>query len=235
MLVNIGTNKNKQESLKWYAIAAEQGDIYAQYNLARTNALPIKWYSKIQDGIWIQDKFSLSCDIAVENIINDRTDDIHQQYLLGLNYFFNKNGIKQDVAKAAKLFEKAAMQGHTESQNNLGWCYSNGFGVEKSFKKAFYLWTLAAKQGDKDAQYNLGLCLYFGKGIEQNLKESCAWFEKAANQGHMQAQNNLGWCYEKGYGFKQNLQLAAKWYIKSANQGNIFAQYNIGRCFKNCS
>jgi len=43
--------------------------------------------------------------------------------------------------------QKAAEQGDSWAQNNIGVCYNNGTGVEKNFQTAVELYQKAAKQG----------------------------------------------------------------------------------------
>ena len=47
--------------------------------------------------------------------------------------FLNEGeGVEQNYKKAVFWYEKAANQGYTEAQHNIGLCYENGVGVEKT-------------------------------------------------------------------------------------------------------
>lgn len=62
--------------------------------------------------------------------------------------------IKKDLTKAAKWYQRAAEQGHTNAQINLGALYATGSGVPKNRIMA-YAWTyLAASNGSAMAQRN---------------------------------------------------------------------------------
>ena len=50
---------------------------------------------------------------------------------------------------------KAAEQGNATAQNNLGWCYKNGYGVTKNYYEAVKWYRKAAKQGNEIAKKNL--------------------------------------------------------------------------------
>lgn len=56
-------------------------------------------------------------------------------------------GKPEDVSKAFSWFKKAAQQGWSEAQFNLGTCYSFGFGIEKDIEKANSWFDKASKRG----------------------------------------------------------------------------------------
>ena len=146
---------------------------------------------------------------------------------IGKDYYLGNNGKSQDYAEAVKWYRKAAEQGNTNAQNNLGVCYETGQGVTKNLKEAIRWYMKAAEQGNMNAQNNLGLCYKSGQGVTKDLKEAVKWFCKAAEQGNANAQNNLGVCYENGQGVSQDYVEAIKWYKKAAEQGNRFAILNL--------
>jgi TPR repeat protein len=52
--------------------------------------------------------------------------------------------VTKDEAEAVKWFRKAAEQGFSFAQINLGHCYANGEGVAKDEVEAYAYWNLAA-------------------------------------------------------------------------------------------
>ena len=74
--------------------------------------------------------------------------DLGTAYELGI-------GVKQDISRAASLYQKAARQGYAGAQTNLGVLYGTGEGVKYDRKAAIYWLKKAAAQGDKIAQGNL--------------------------------------------------------------------------------
>ncbi len=75
---------------------------------------------------------------------------------------------------------KAAEQGLTDAQYNLGVMYDKGKGVTRNYAQAVAWYRKAAEQGIDRAQYNLGLMYYKGKGVTQDYKEAEAWYEERA-------------------------------------------------------
>ncbi|WP_297324841.1 tetratricopeptide repeat protein [Nitrosomonas sp.] len=99
--------------------------------------------------------------------------------------------LNNDPELAAGWFFRAAEQGFSDAQFNLGLMYANGEGVEKDMTQAVELFKKAAEQGHVDAQNNLGALYFTGEGVERDEKKAIGWFEKAAAQGNEDAQANL--------------------------------------------
>ena len=154
-------------------------------------------------------------------------------FTMGLNYYEGTNGVIKNYQKAAEYYIKAAEQGHSGAQNNLGYCYENGLGVKQSYTKAAKWYRKAAEQGDSCAQMNLGICYKVGRGVLGSYTNAVEWFHKAAEQGNSGAQVELGLCYYLGRGIEQNFEEAARWYRKAAEQGDSNAQNNLGLCYSN--
>ncbi|HLP97347.1 MAG TPA: tetratricopeptide repeat protein [Sideroxyarcus sp.] len=138
---------------------------------------------------------------------------------------------KGNYEEASHLYRKAAEQGHTSAQFNLGLMYIKGDGVIRDTRQALYWWQKAAEQGRADAQFNLGVAYESGDGIPRDAKQAVYWYQKAAEQGLDQAQFNLGVMYDSGEGVTRDAKQAVHWYEKSAEQGNTDAQFNLGMTF----
>ncbi len=82
-------------------------------------------------------------------------------------------GVAQDNNQALRWYRKAADQGHTSAQYNLGVMYREGKGVAQDDKQAARWYRKAADQGDADAQHNLDVMC--DEGVAHNteiLKQS---------------------------------------------------------------
>lgn len=142
-----------------------------------------------------------------------------------------KMGIRCDrdslFAEAAVWYERAAMQGLAEAQNNLGVMLKDGQGVERDEAKAVGWFRRAARQGNVLAQSNLGWMFHGGRGVEQNYDSARHWYHKAALQGHAAAQNNLGLLFRDGLGLPQDSDSARHWFTLAAKQGLRQAYHNL--------
>lgn len=64
-------------------------------------------------------------------------------------------GVPKDYAKAMSWFGKAAAQGSSDAENQLGWMYQFGQGVEPDDAKALTWYGLSADQGNIHGKNNL--------------------------------------------------------------------------------
>ncbi len=165
----IGVEQNKDEAIKWYNKAAENGHDLADYYLNNRKG----FYAQIEEILKKQPKSQSKMEksYTAEQIAELQkyadSGDEYSQYELGRCYFYGNN-VTQDYNKAAKLFSKLAQQGHTKAQNYLGGCYEKGLGVEQNDSKAIS-WFKNASKDNFVARYNLGLCYYYGKyGVPQD-------------------------------------------------------------------
>jgi TPR repeat protein len=60
-------------------------------------------------------------------------------------------GVKQDLAEAARWYRRAAQQGHVPAQYSLGLMYYNGQGVRQDNVQAHLWFSLAAEGGEMEA------------------------------------------------------------------------------------
>ena len=140
---------------------------------------------------------------------------------------------KKEYTQAVEWWIKAAEQGYSKAQYNLGRCHENGYGVPKSYKKAVKWYTKAAEQGHTDAQCELGGCYHMGRGVRKSFKKAVEWYTKAAEQGDASALLCIGHCYEEGgFGIQQSDKKAVECFTKAAEQGNVYAQFFLGLHYK---
>jgi TPR repeat protein len=71
--------------------------------------------------------------------------------------FDQGQGVAQNDAEAARWYRKAADQGISEAQYNLGNMFAQGRGVAQSDAVATMWFRKAADQGHAHAQHNLGI------------------------------------------------------------------------------
>jgi TPR repeat protein len=207
------------EAVRWYRLAADQGDAWAQYNLGlmyangrgvpQNDAEAIRWYRLAADQGYAWAQFNLG------------------------NKYAKGQGVPQNDAEAARWYRLAADQGYADAQSDLGNMYANGEGVPQNDVEAVRWFRLAADQGNAVAQYNLGIAFGNGRGVPQNYAEAVRWYRLAADQGYASAQSNLGLMYANGRGVPQNDAEAVRWYRLAAGQGYALAQFNLGLRYAN--
>lgn len=117
----------------------------------------------------------------------------------------------EPVQPAFEEIVKAAGNGNSDMQLELGWRYFNGTDTETNFVKAAECFQKAAAQGNREAQFNIGAMYAEGIGVEENWTEAAAWLTKAAAQGHAKAKANLCVMYAEGIGVEKNSAEAEKY------------------------
>ena len=122
--------QDDREAVKWFRMAAEQGDANAQFNLGfmyatgtgvpQDNREAVKWYR-----------------LAAEQGLANAQDNLGFMYATG-------TGVPENNREAVKWFRMAAKQGDANAQDNLGLAYTNGEGVPQDNISAYAWMSLAA-------------------------------------------------------------------------------------------
>ncbi len=150
---------------------------------------------------------------------------------LGVMYE-NGEGVREDVAEAAKWFRLAAEHGHAGAQNSLGLLYQNGNGVAKDPAEALKLYRQAAALNNADAINNIGVMYDNGEGVAEDDEEAFKWYLKAAEMGNAPASTSVGYMLENGEGVAENIAEAVKWYRKAAELGFAQGETNLGLMYE---
>jgi TPR repeat protein len=130
---------SEKEAIKWYKLAAEQGDAKAQNKIGEYyyygNGVEKNFYEAVK---WFK--------LAAEN------KDSSSQYYIGYCYYTGQ-GVEINFDEAVKWFKLAAEQGDADAHKMLGECYRYGYGVKTSFEEALRWYKLAAKLAYKNLGY----------------------------------------------------------------------------------
>ena len=90
-------------------------------------------------------------------------------------------------AKALRIFQPLAAQGHAKAQFMLGTMYQFGHGVIEDHKAALDWFHLSAIQGNNGGQHGLGVMYMQGIAILANNIKSHMWFNIGSANGHSQS------------------------------------------------
>ena len=147
----------------------------------------------------------------------------------GVDYYWGRNGVQQDYAKARDYYERAAAMGSASALRNLGYLYQKGYGVPQDHAKARDYYEQAAAMGNAAALNDLGYLYQNGYGVPQDYAKARDYFERAADGGAKGAHYNLGMIYEFGLGIPQDDQKALEWYRKAADLGDGAADDKVSK------
>ncbi len=145
--------------------------------------------------------------------------DVRAQFEIGAIYTEGRV-IDQDMAEAAKWYERAAAKGFAPAQYRLGNLYEAGTGVDKDLEQARLWYQRAAESGNRMAMHNLAALYAGGQLGEQQFEQAAEWFEKAADRGMTDSQFNLGMLYARGLGVEQDFEKSYKWFALAARTGD---------------
>ena len=98
-------------------------------------------------------------------------------YSLGVAYDFG-DGVQQDVPRATEFYEKAAMQGHVQSRNNLG-CYE---GLKGNHGRAVRHLLISAKMGYKESVENIKRAYMGGIATKEQYGEALKGYQDAVEE-----------------------------------------------------
>ena len=205
--------KNFDKAKEMYKLAADQGYLDAQYNLA---LMLYNGYDGNKNFEQARQLFTLAANQG----------DIDAQYMLG-HMLYEGEGGNNDLNKARQMSTLAAKNGHVKAQYKLGLMLYKDPESDTDLNEARQMFTLAANKGHVEAQYILGWMLYDGKGGNKNIEEARRMFKLAANQGLASAQYQLGLMLYEGDGGYKNVDEARQLFTLAANQGNLNAQYDL--------
>ena len=169
-------DQNYALAVKFYRMAAEQGNTEAMYQLG------VKYTGCTDENSNIiivndNDEVSKWLHLAAE------AGHAGAQNFLGWMYREGEYTHKNQK-EAIKWCTLAAAQGHQSSQSRLGAMYNLGEGVEQNYSESMKLFNLAAAQGNADAQFNIGWMYDKGQGVPINKIMAKKWYKIACNNGH---------------------------------------------------
>ena len=134
-----GVPQDYKEAEKWWELAAEQGDGFAQYSLG---LMHFKEAEK-----WMR--------LSAEQGNADAQFTLGLMHLGELGETEDYPGETEDHKEAEKWIKLSAEQKNADAQCLLGDMYLEGMGVTEDYAEAIKWWKLAAEQGHERAKYNL--------------------------------------------------------------------------------
>lgn len=218
-----GVEQDYEQALYLYKYSANQGNPYADYELAKMyrNGIGTGKNTAQADAHFIKafDGFFQS---------EAKSHDDKLQYRLG-QMLHTGTGTEKDDAAAADYWERAAKLGNVNAQYALGKLWlENGSGNPE---RAVGWIAKAADAGNAAAQYALAKLYITGEDFPQDIARAVELFTKAANQKNEYAQYQLGKLYLAGEHLPMDMDAAIRWFTEAADQNNQFAQYVLGKLY----
>ena len=228
-----GFDKTYTVALKWFELAANQGDPYSMERLGtmyerglgvnRSKNLAESWYKKACEL-----NFAVAC------------------YELGVLYSSDKTPTGKQ--KANKYYEKClslikqnnSYHLSTDVESILPFVISNDSCSNSSKKLNKTTQTISipekhrdlydkAVNGDSNAQDWIGCYYFYGdEGFSQSYRNALYWFRLSAEQNDTYGLERLGYMYQYGLGVQKSISNALSCYEKGCNLNDSDSFYRMG-------
>jgi enhanced entry protein EnhC len=200
-------NKNDKRAEEYLTEAAQQGVMYAQYNLAI-----IAKNNRQLDG-----EFLLLLNEAIAGGFNQAS------LLLG-DYYITQADNDAEMKKAVRIYQKLSAKQDPRVELKLGYMYQKGIYFNQDPTQALYWYKQSAEHGNKIAQYQLGEMYFLGCGIPRNVNLALKYYKESATQQFAPAMAAVG--YIKAVA-QFDYQDAIKWYQKAVRLNDKQASENL--------
>lgn len=125
---------------------------------------------------------------------------------------------QHDYPAALNAWHRAAQQGDSDAEYNLGQLYRLGHGVKISYPTAQSYYLKAAQKNHPLAQLNLGTLYYSGNLGSDQQENAFYWLQKAAKNDNAAAQWMIGIMLFNGQGVSQDSIAAYSWLTLASEQ-----------------
>jgi len=149
-----------------------------------------------------------------------RTYTTREMFEMGKSFYDKGN-----YTEALNWYKKAAENGSSDAQSELGFMYMNGEGTPVNKSEGAKWLIKASENGDFLAQRALGFMYKNGDGVPQNISESNKWLGKASFQFYETGRKNM----------KTDGQVAIQFfswvYEMSQKPYNVWSLFHIGEIY----
>lgn len=194
--------------------------------------------SVVDDEIIIPDLSGIDAVNTAETDLKAQAirGDADAQYRVGMQYYTGDNN-RQDFARAALWYRRAAQQGNIDAQYSLGNMFLIGEGVNQDDNLAAYWYALAAGQGHVSASASLEKLDKSMPPVAVSTDTDTDRLTLIDNQENVvdraasatgQGEYETGLAYALGDGVAQHDRVAFSYFLRAAKKGYALAQYKVG-------
>ena len=209
-LRGMGTPKNPQLAVTWYAKAAEIGFVPANNTLGMA---ALNGFGMPKSAVKAAAYFKQAAEAGYAPA----------QYQLASLYYLGDAGVPQDLKLAGAWFAASAKSGHAGALYAAGRMYDLGEGVAPDQHKAIVYYKEAALKSNADAQSALATYFYTGEVVKKDLPTARKLFAQAARQGQPDAMFNLGVMTAKAEAGVRDMATAYVWLSLAKDAGHTGA------------
>ena len=161
--------------------------------------------------------------------------ELQSQLVLGMLYQLGCGIVKEDVVTELLWYHKAADQGSSIAETQIGVYYDLGKGHNQAEAVKWY--RRAADHGDAVAQNNMAIMYASGFGVKADMAEAVSWFRKAIENGADRDLADLIYFYDTGMALPQKSltenRVEGLAFLRSlADRDNSLAQTILAEVYK---
>lgn len=145
----------------------------------------------------------------------------------GVGYMEASDASGDDLALAARLFQRSCDLGHGPACNNLGLAYDGARGVPQDHERAMLAFERACSLGFAEGCSNQGTLYEHGRGVSTNLGDAQRLYNLACRRGSALGCSNLGVLYAKGLGVIEDETVAARLFAGACTAGSDVGCTNL--------
>ena len=210
---------SKYENIKQKHLAAEGGEVSAQYEMGKMydkgQGMPkseedaVKWYRLAGIQGHVEAQYRLG------EIYEDSSRLWDEQEAYAWWNLASAQGHKLATKRRDKLSQEMDSEDVTEAQRR-------SLRLSKSTEENIKQKHLVAEGGEVSAQYEMGKMYDKGQGVPKSEEDAVKWYRLAGIRGHVEAQYRLGEIYEDSSRLWDEQEAYAWWNLASA-QGHELA------------
>src|SRR5512140_392142 len=245
MAMRAERDKDYAAAMRWYAKAAQQGDLAAAMNLAQMYengiGMPVdirealSRYTELADQGHYEARYRVAVlQLRANNLpeavkrLRKAVEHEDARAMVDLGQLYEQGrGVPQDANRAAALYQQAAPQS-TWAKARLGAMYLGDLGIRRDYAKARQWLALAAADNEPSAHNNLALMDENGWGGAVDFRSARDHYLAALGEVP-EARGNLEKLYERDLGTPAEPSQAADWYRRGAVAGIANAQWRLAR------
>ena len=234
-----GSAVNLEDSIHWYTLAAAQGNVPAQYQLAEIYSgganenlpLAVHYYRMVAHQGQANAQFALAMAYR-RGVGTPRNLTRSSYYLQKADAAQYPPAVKFESKLLIGPLEARARAGDARAQFSLALAdyqglYEGHF-VAQDSRDAAYWFGRGAARGYAPAEWDYACCLNSGIGVEADQPAAYHWARRAAWQHLAMGEAMLGQLYLNGDGVAKNYSKAIHWLNLAVAQGNANAEVELG-------
>lgn len=146
---------------------------------------------------------------------------------LGTRYAQGAEGVTEDDALAARLFQRSCDFGHAAGCNELALAFEAGAGVPQDYQRAMDYFARACSAGFAEGCNNQGALYEHGRGVPVNLGDAQRLYTQACRHGSGVGCSNLGVLYAQGRGVPADPAVASRLFQEACKAGSKVGCSNL--------